>query len=235
MARAIQRRGYGRLEFFELPSDRDAVTVVLLHGYGANGADLVPLAAELPCRLARPRWLFPEAPETLASAPGAASRAWFPIDEESLLRVRTTGTPMGFAGEDPPELRKSAEALAEALADAGAAPGRTVLGGFSQGAVVALETAFLFTTPPAGLALLSGNLVAEDRWRRLAPRLAGVPFFQSHGRADPLLGFEGARSLEVVLREAGLKGSLMPFDGGHCIPAEVVLALAQFLDGLKSG
>ena len=50
----------------------------------------------------------------------------------------------------------------------GLAPGRIVLGGFSQGAMVATDVALRLEEPPAALVVLSGTLLCQDEWRRRA-------------------------------------------------------------------
>lgn len=208
----------------------DLPAVVLLHGYGADGADLLPLAAETPCRRGL-RWIFPEAPQLRPGDP--FGRSWFPIDEDAIAEAQQTGRAVDFSAEDPEGLAASRGLVEKALAELGLTWDRVVFGGFSQGSMVAVELALSSPVPPAGLVVLSGNLIAEKRWRELAAARPGLPFFQSHGRADPILGFRGALGLEALLREAGLKGSLMAFDGGHTIAPEVVGALAEFLDSLS--
>ncbi|MBI4422959.1 MAG: esterase, partial [Elusimicrobia bacterium] len=228
------RRRFGSLEAFEVPAEPRELCVVLLHGYGADGADLVPVAAQTPGRGSL-RWIFPEAPFPLDSSPFSSGRQWFPIDEEALLACQRSGESIDLSAQDPPGLRQAAARVLELAEGAGLDWDRVVLGGFSQGAMVAFEAAVQAPAAPAGLALFSGNLIAENRWRQAAAARKGVPFFQSHGRADPILGFQGALRLERLLREAGLRGGLSPFDGGHGIGAEVLEGFGSFLDSLREG
>jgi phospholipase/carboxylesterase len=53
--------------------------------------------------------------------------------------------------------------------------------------------------------------------------------FISHGRRDDILPFAAADRLQQTLRQAGLRVTWYPFEGGHEIPAEVVTGLNQFL------
>ena len=59
-----------------------------------------------------------------------------------------------------------------------------MLGGFSQGAMVASEVAFRSDTPLAGLILLSGTTVDEASWRAHYASRRGLPVFVAHGRRD---------------------------------------------------
>lgn len=218
------RRRIGPLEAVDFPGGKDAPTIVLFHGYGADGTDLAPLAREIPQE--RPwRWVFPDGPRAL----DFGGLAWFPIDAESIERAQRAGKSVDWSGSRPEGLAQARGAAEDFLKELAAPWDRLVLGGFSQGSILALEVAFHAPAPPRGLVILSGNLIDEKGWRSAAPRLAGVPFFQSHGIADPILGFQGGRRLEALLQEAGLEGSLLPFEAGHSIPPEVVEGLSRFL------
>lgn len=197
------------------PADA-AVTVVLLHGFGAPGDDLVDLAGALPGA----RCVFPEAPLALAGIYGDA-RAWWLLDLASLDRPRDR------RGELPDGLA-AARAQVSALLDALAAP-RLVLGGFSQGAMLALDVALHRDRPPDALALLSGTLIAEAEWQPRLQRLAGVPVLQAHGEHDPLLPFAVAEELRDRLQAAGARVTWHPFAGGHEVPPDVVAALAALV------
>ena len=224
---ALRRRRLGPFSALEYPADSGAPVVVFFHGYGANGADLAPLASEL--GLERPaRWLFPDAPLTL----DFGGLAWFAIDVAAIEQAQRTGKAVDWSDRQPPGFDDAAAAAEEFLAALETPLENVVLGGFSQGAMLAVELALRANVSPRGLAVLSGNLIRQKRWRELAPQRAGLKFFQSHGLADPILGYQGARRLEALLREGGLVGRLHPFEGGHAIPAQTAQALAAWLDSL---
>jgi phospholipase/carboxylesterase len=121
------------------------------------------------------------------------------------------------------------EALDVACRQANLPLSRAVLGGFSQGSMVSTDVALRLEEAPAGLCILSGTLIGEPEWRRLAPSRAGLPVFQSHGTVDPLLPFASAEALRDLLAGAGLGVEFHAFDDGHTIPPEVLGALAEFL------
>lgn len=213
--------------------------VVLCHGFGAPGDDLVGLGPELfqrrPALAGKVRFLFPEAPLSLGFAGYGEGRAWWMIDVERLVAAQARGeaeiarlraeTPEGL----PRARRLLRELLEVACRQASLPPGRVVLGGFSQGGMLATDVALRQEEAPAGLCVLSGTLICEPEWRRLAPNRSALPVFQSHGRQDPLLPFANAEALRDLLQGAGLDVELFPFDGQHTISLEALERAGDFL------
>lgn len=213
----------------------DGPLVVLCHGFGAPGEDLVPLFRQLSVPR-EVRFAFPAAPLDLAGALGPAyrgGRAWWMIDpkifEEAQRGVRTDRTrsvPDGLVDAR----RLLTELLTELGRQLGAAPERTILGGFSQGAMLSLDVALRLPHRLAGLVLMSGSIVALDEWTPLLPSLQGLPVVQSHGRADPLLPFDVATALRDLLRGAGADLRWVEFSGGHTITDSVLDALRELVN-----
>jgi phospholipase/carboxylesterase len=83
--------------------------------------------------------------------------------------------------------------------------------------------------PPAGLVILSGAPVCVDEWTELAPKRAGLPVLQSHGRADPVLPFQGGEWVRDLLEGSRLPVDFVPFNGGHGIPSGVLERLGPFV------
>jgi phospholipase/carboxylesterase len=223
----------GGLEVRIIGDTGDGPIVVMLHGFGAPGDDLVPLGEVLAEAAPGARFLFPAAPLALPAFFGE-SRAWWMIDMEALERDMAAGVPRDRSAEVPDGM---AEANARIMALLAALPdevgdGPLVLGGFSQGAMLSCDVALRSGAPLAGLVLLSGTFLAAGEWR---PRLAsrrGLRVFQSHGRRDPLLPFGAAERLRGELTAAGLEVDWHPFDGAHEIPPQVLRALDAFLRDL---
>jgi phospholipase/carboxylesterase len=217
---------FGNLDAVEIPnSDPAALTVICMHGYGADMRDLAPLAQELETK--RPiKWFLPNAPETL----DWGGRAWFPIDVAAFEEAQRAGTPRDLSLKEPAGLEWAREEMQRFIKGIETPWEKIVLMGFSQGAMLAVDLAARAETAPAGVAILSGTLVDKKTLAELAARKIGLPFFQSHGSVDPILGYPQARALEKVLTEAGWKGQLRRFEGGHAIPAEVLDGLASWLE-----
>lgn len=207
----------------------DGPLVVLLHGYGAPGDDLVPLARVVGAP-AGTRWAFPAAPLALPM-PYMDARAWWPIDLRRFEEAQRTGVSIDRSSEVPPGMAPARERIVQLLGELGERlrPSALVLGGFSQGAMLTLEVTLRTEVPLAGVALLSGTLLAQDEWVPLMPRRKGLRVFQSHGDEDPLLSPSAAARLRVLLEDAGLDVDWVPFAGGHEIPPPVVSGLRAFL------
>jgi phospholipase/carboxylesterase len=215
----------------------DAPLVVLLHGFGAPGDDLVPLWRVM--RVPREtRFVFPAAPLDLPMMPGA--RAWWHIDMMELQGAIARGDVRDLSAEEPDGLTEARDKMRALLVGLVAtyAPSKLVLGGFSQGSMLALDVA-LHAAEGSGrkcdaLVVLSGTLLAEKVWVPRMKTLAGVPIFQSHGSSDPILPFSLAERLHEELSSAGARVTFVPFRGAHEIPEPVLDKLGVFLSGVLS-
>jgi len=211
--------------------------VVLCHGFGAPGTDLVGLAPEL-CRL-KPElgegvaWAFPEAPLSPPELAMFGGRAWWPLDTAKIERLMRSGQLRDLANDRPdglgPARRKLTATLEALLLQYRLPMSRVVLGGFSQGAMLTTETTLKLEEAPAALVVLSGTLLNVDEWARVAPRRAGLKVLQTHGEQDPLLPFFGAEALRDLLVGAGLEVDFQPFPGEHTIPWSAMNHLAETL------
>jgi phospholipase/carboxylesterase len=206
----------------------DGPAILLCHGFGAPGDDLVALARVIDVG-ADVRWFFPEAPLTLPWG----GRAWWPLDMERLQALQQRGDPRTLAGETPEGLapaRAALEATIAALeAERGVTRERLLIGGFSQGAMLTTEIALHAERPFAGLVGISGNLLSAERWAEAAPRSGpSLHAFLAHGRQDPVLPFAGAEALRLLLEKAGASVTWVPHGGQHEIPPAVVSGLGAF-------
>jgi len=200
--------------------------VVLMHGYGAPGTDLVPLWRELNVS-PTVRFVFPEAPLEL----GFGGRAWWPIDMARLQDRFSAAAVERLTQEVPDGAAAARDAVLELLTvlerDFGATPEQILLGGFSQGAMLATDVVLRSARPFGGLAILSGSLISHLEWLPLMSARRGLPVVQSHGRGDPVLPFAVAEQLRDELLAAGLGVEFIAFNGGHGIPGSA-------LDGLSA-
>ena len=211
--------------------------VVLLHGFGAPGDDLVSLADVLHVPAAT-RFVFPEGPLSLSFGPRDA-RAWWLIDMVRMQADRAAGRIRDLSNDIPKGLAPMRERMLALLDELprrlNADPRKTVLGGFSQGAMLSCDMMLRTTQPYAGLVQLSGTLLAKQEWATLLPKRKGLPVFQSHGMQDEILPYVGAKLLRDELIKSGLIVDWQSFRGGHEIPEPVLLRLGLFLTRVLSG
>jgi phospholipase/carboxylesterase len=208
------------------------LTIVLCHGFGAPGDDLVNLARSLVVP-AGTVLLFPEAPIDLANDPFVLAfgdaRAWWNIDIARRQRATTEEHYRELAREVPDGIVEARTALGSVL-DAAAGAGPLVLGGFSQGSMLALDLALREPRRRLdGLVLLSCTMLAEPEWTALMPGRAGLPVFQSHGESDPILPHSMAEHLRDTLVTGGLDVTFDSFAGPHTITPRTLQRLSEWL------
>lgn len=216
------------------------LALVLCHGYGATGRDLVGLTEAITYvkegLASRVVFLYPAAPLDLSDAGIPYGRAWWPIDLDRLLNRPTPELLAKFRTANPEGLADSRamfeRLVHEASEQFGLRPERFVLGGFSQGSMLATDLALRMKEGPAALCILSGALINERQWSELARGRPPLEVLQSHGRQDPILMYPQATALRDLLTAAGHKVEFVPFDGYHEIPPVVIHRLAELLEKL---
>ncbi len=233
----MKTRRLGALEARVLGgSDREGggegPVVVLFHGYGAPGDDLVGLYRGLDVDRSV-RFVFPEAPHALQggfdfSAFGmGAPRAWWHIDLMALEAAIATGQHRDLTREVPDGLADARE-RASSMLDAVSrelSPSHLVVGGFSQGAMLATSLALETDRPLDGLVCFSGTYLCEDVWKPRMSSRAGLRVLLTHGTHDPLLPHALAERLAQDMKDAGITAELVSFRGQHQIPP---IALGRF-------
>ena len=209
--------------------------VVLLHGFGAPGTDLVSIGDVISVPEGTGIF-FPEGPLDLGQLLGpaySAARAWWPIDMAQLQVAMMTGqvarAAQGIAAGLEDASHQVRRLLDEIQSEFGLDSRRIVIGGFSQGAVACLDVALRDSRDLAGLLLMSGTMASEEAVSTLAPRRAGMRVLLSHGKSDPILPYSLAEALRDQLNNAGWQLSWVPFPGGHGIPFDVVRAVSTLL------
>ncbi len=235
-------RIFGSLKCSVIESDTlDAAhggLVILNHGFGASGDDLVDIGAmlmdESEVISAKFRFIFPEAPIDLGPMGMPGGRAWWPINMAHLAEINQTQDYSELTRICPPGMPEATSLLAAALEDMRTAyrveENSIVLGGFSQGAMVSTHLTLSTGFRPALLALFSGTLLCRDEWTRLAIAHPHCRVLQSHGHEDPLLPWGAATELSQMLSDAGFDVDFVPFHGGHTIPMNVLQKLSERLE-----
>jgi phospholipase/carboxylesterase len=204
--------------------ERGGLAVVVLHGWGAPGDDLVPLAEALK----RPgaRFFVPAAP--LPEVGGG--RAWWHLDPH-------TRPPHASTDETPPGFRPTPAIVAARAAVQGLiataveryAPASVALVGFSQGAMLSIDVALAGAPRVDRVIAMSGVLLQDSVAALTTPRGEGPRFLLSHGRQDPVVPFASGARAKELLEKHGFAVTWRPFDGGHEIPQQVLAEVERFL------
>ena len=197
------------------PSGAARQLVLLFHGLGASEEDLRPLGERLAAE-------YPEALVVSLRAPHPASLGsgyqWFSVEGlDDARRVERVAA----------EMPLFMAAIRQWQRDTGLGPEATVLVGFSQGAIMALEAA-----TAAGDDVLAGRVVAlAGRYARLpATNPGGTTLFLIHGKADAVIhyGFTVEAARHLVALGADVVADVVPWLG-HGINAEVLDLVARRL------
>lgn len=232
----------GSIKCIEVPhsgSDKFAEAkkvIILFHGFGADAYDLQTLSQVI---TASPdcEWIFPQGPLEVPIGPGWTGRAWWKIDMMAIQELAMRGETRDLSSEKPEGLPKSREQVMKMIEQLMRFRGykwdQIILGGFSQGAMLATEIFISAPEAPRGLMILSGALLDKERWKELAARRSGSSVFMCHGKNDLVLGVRGAQQLETMLTQAGIKTRLLQFDGGHEIPPSMIAPINTYLKQLN--
>jgi phospholipase/carboxylesterase len=205
--------------------------VILFHGYGADFSDLAPLADMIDPE-GEWTWIFPNGPDVVDIGYHMTGRAWFPISVEELQQAMLTGKPRDYAGSEPKDLDAILVQLEEMLKEIKGEYKHIVLGGFSQGGMVASHLLKSAGDQLKGALLLSTVLLNS---KKLLASLEGVSpkaFVQSHGSQDPVLHIKQGMDLFQLLKKNGWQGRWVEFSGGHEIPPVVLQKSKELLKSL---
>jgi phospholipase/carboxylesterase len=190
--------------------------VVLVHGYGANGQDLIGLAQHWQGLLPTVAFAAPNAP---APVPGSAGYQWFPIS-----RI------------DPHEMRKGVEVAAPVLdeyldgelARLGLPPERLALAGFSQGTMLSLHLGLRRKVRPAAIVGFSGLLPGPPPSSESGGEIP--PILLTHGDSDQVIP---PQAMFVAATELGRAGAAVQWHlapgMGHGIDPDGLMIAGQFL------
>ena len=165
--------------------------VVLCHGVGADGHDLIDLAPGWAPALPHAAFAAPDAPERYDMAP--LGRQWFSIADRTPARMEA-GVAAAAAALD--------RFIDAELARLALPRDAYALMGFSQGAMTALYTGLRRKSAPHAVLAFSGALLAPER---LAEATARPPLLLVHGEDDPTVPVERSRAAERALRDAGFE------------------------------
>ena len=195
-------------------ADRTYPLVILMHGYGSNMSDLVPLVPMIStegCLFA-----FPNAPIRLDFGMGMIGYAWSaPLEAD-------------FDADG------HAEGLLEAMVDDvtaryGVEEGRVVAGGFSQGGMMALRHGLRHPDRFPGIVALSSRLPPQDRPGEAGATTRNQRVFIAHGTFDDVIHVQEGRSAHDALSRSGYPAEYHEYEMAHQITSEVISDLSAWL------
>jgi phospholipase/carboxylesterase len=200
--------------------------VVFLHGYGANGADLLGLADPLGEHLPDTLFIAPDAPEHCAGSPMGFQ--WFPIPWIDGSSEEESRRGMLSAVDD---LNAFLDAV---MVDEDVLPEQVVLFGFSQGTMMSLHVAPRRDDPVAGVVAFSGRLLEPDLLEDEVT--SRMPILLVHGDQDDVVPVQALPEAAEALQSAGFKEVFAHIQKGtaHGIaPDGLSVALAFMRDKLS--
>ena len=200
-------------------SGRVESAVIFLHGYGANGADLLGLAAVLAEHMPNTLFLAPDAPEV--NAMSEVGLQWFPIpwidgssEEDAMLGLRSASQDLNAY-------------LDGVMIDFDLLPEQVIVFGFSQGTMMALHVIPRRDEAIAGLVVFSGQLLEPEAL--VDDARAFLPILLVHGDQDDVVPIAALPKAVEGLQAAGFKDVYVHVmkDGAHGIaPDGLQVALA---------
>ena len=188
-------------------SDAPDKAIIFIHGWGADGSDLMDLSQVMAAEHPSAIFYAPDGPEPCSANP--MGRQWFSLDGDQAA-----------IDNGPDQAMPALKSLIEAVMTAtGLGLNQIWLFGFSQGGMMALHTGMRLDGPLGGVMSFSGALLAPDR---LAHQLTSrPPVLLVHGRDDQVVPFQAMAIAEAVLTTNDITVTALPRDGvGHGIDPE---------------
>jgi phospholipase/carboxylesterase len=216
-------------------TDKPKAAVILCHGFGAGGDDLVSIAEEMvkvDANFKEVTFLFPVAPISMGTEFGFESRAWWMIDVDKIQQLAEKGKFRDLRKESPKELpgcnKLIVDVIEYACSEFEIPHSQVVIGGFSQGAMLTTDVALSCGKNLGGLVVWSGTLLCEDKWDSLMGNV-DFPVYQSHGTLDPILPFDNAVALCNLFADAKVDIDFTEFEGPHTIPISGMMGAMKMI------
>jgi phospholipase/carboxylesterase len=197
-------------------SDPSESLIMFLHGVGANGADLAPLANTLLPLLPAAVFASPDGPERFDS--GGSGRQWFSV----------AGVTQANRSERVQHARAAFDRVVSSEIEEHGFAGRLdriAFFGFSQGAIMALDAVATARWPVRAVVAASGRLATAPEASEHLTKILLM-----HGENDPVIPAQETRLAAERLRAAGFEVEAKLYPGlGHVLSAEGVQTAGKFL------
>eukprot|EP00928_Gymnodinium_smaydae_P030357 TRINITY_DN22606_c0_g1_i2.p1 TRINITY_DN22606_c0_g1~~TRINITY_DN22606_c0_g1_i2.p1 ORF type:complete len:421 (+),score=56.45 TRINITY_DN22606_c0_g1_i2:43-1263(+) len=234
-ASGVKMSKFGKPRLFTPESEGSELgAVVWLHGFGdvpdGWASAFQPLRAS-GSPYSQLRWIHLRAPSLPQPAyRGERVPAWGQFVSKKCIHV---GGPDYDDSDEAGMYASSVQQVMseiEALEKSGVPPGKVIVGGFSQGAAVALETVLTSKHSLAGCIALSGWLSLRARKALESRSTIKTPVLLCHGTKDDMVGFDCATAASAALEAAGVKAQFEKYEGlDHSSCPQELKALASFI------
>jgi phospholipase/carboxylesterase len=212
-----------------------SLVVILLHGYGANRLDLATVAQYL---LNHPdlannnvMYVMPEAPLPMPMVP--TGKLWWELDLHGIMAKVFARQYDEVMQSKPPGMESARDVVLQVIAavqrETKLPTSRIILGGFSQGAILAMDVCLNLEEQCAGLLLYSGVPFNLLEWMQRVEKIRNLRVFQSHGYNDTMLPYFSAEYLRKFLSDNGAALEFNAFQGGHEINLDALQKSAKFI------
>ena len=212
------------LEYVEIETGTPAeLSVIWLHGLGADGHDFEPIVPVLDLDQQKVRFLFPHAPvRPVTINAGMQMRAWYDVKGLALSEK-----------QDEAGIRDSAKqvtALIQQENERGISTERIILAGFSQGGAIALHSGLRYPERLAGILALSTYLPLADSLDAEAdPANRETPIFQAHGTEDPMVPIALGRNTHEFLVQRDYQASWKTYPMPHAVHPDEITAVGAWI------
>jgi phospholipase/carboxylesterase len=216
------------LETIEIETaSNPTVSVIWMHGLGADGNDFVPIVRELDLAgMPSIRFVFPHAPlQPVTINNGYVMRAWYDVSFGDLEGNSRRADDKGVRSS-----QAAIGSLIEREAARGIASEHVVLAGFSQGGAIALQTGLRYRQRLAGIMALSTYLpLAESLPREAAADNAKIPIFMAHGKQDPVVPYAMGSGSRELLAKMGYNVEWHDYPMQHSVCLDEVRDISAWL------
>ena len=205
------------------------ITLIWLHGMGVDGSDFESFQKELSQfgELNNVRMILPSAPSRDISAYNMKMTAWYDIYDETFDSQQK---------EDIDGMNQAANVISALIEEQRQKNPQSPiwLGGFSQGAALALLVGMSQINPVAGVIALSGYVPNHPRFDELSDVAKQTPIFMAHGTLDSVITIAQARAGLEILNKAGASVEFKDYPMMHEICPDEVSDIAEFISAHSS-
>ena len=212
--------------FGESFNEKNKKITLFFHGYGDTAENFSQLAPVLSQNQDRD-FFFVKAPFKHP----LSGDAWFDLSDSDIRHLNDIERGRTIDLREHASYKALSEYLVPFLKKMGDECDDIILGGFSQGCSVAIESCRFLSEPPKALIVFSGSLIGCKSWESFLKSnlLENKPIFQSHGKHDSVIYENTGLELNKVLTQLGARIQWHSFEGGHEIEHSTIVMVNKFL------